>query len=83
MGLSHERAGQGVPAGTSQEDNAMEVTDYSESLIRISELRKSAQQALLAKRHQDAIMYADQIFAQAYAVRQYCIQQMEKEHGAN
>ncbi len=61
----------------------MEVTDYSESLIRISELRKSAQQALLAKRHQDAIMYADQIFAQAYAVRQYCIQQMEKEHGAN
>lgn len=57
--------------------------DYSESLIRISELRKSAQQALLAKRHQDAIMYADQIFAQAYAVRQYCLNQMEKDNATN
>lgn len=72
-----------MPAGTSQEDIAMEVTDYSESLIRISELRKSAQQALLAKRHADAIMYADQIFAQAYAVRAYCLNEMEKENGAN
>lgn len=61
----------------------MEVIDYSESLIRISELRKSAQQALLAKRHQDAIMYADQIFAQAYAVRQYCLNQMEKDNATN
>lgn len=61
----------------------MEVIDYSESLIQIAELRKAAQKALLEKRHIAALGYVDHIFANAYAVRVYCLDQMEKENEAN